>query len=422
MKHLLKKLSLCFTDADIRLKILSVLGLFVAFRLLAAVPVPGVNLQALANYLQGNQFLGLLNIFAGGGLSQLSLVMLGVGPYITSSIVLQLLTPMIPKLKSMYHDEGQAGREKFYKISRWITVPIAGLQGFGLITLLARQGVLSPTPFTLISSTIMVIAGSFLAMWIGERISEYGIGNGVSLIIFAGIVSRLPQVVSQLGLTWTSAMIPTYVAMGVLAIVIIAAVIWITEAERPIPIAYTRQVRGGKTYGGVSSHIPLRINQAGVMPIIFALSIMMLPQMAAQFMAGSANATLQSISDAIIRFNGNHLWYGIVYFVLVVAFTYFYTAITFEPHTMAENLQKNGAFVPGVRPGTHTEEYLGVVVSRITLVGALFLGLIAIIPNIVQAVTGMTNISLGGTSILIVVSVVIDVLKKLEAMLSIREY
>lgn len=422
MKQLLKKLSLCFTDSDIRLKILSVLGLFIGFRLLASVPVPGVDLQALANYLQGNQFLGLLNIFAGGGLSQLSLVMLGVGPYITSSIVLQLLTPMIPKLKSMYHDEGQAGREKFYKISRWITIPIAGLQGFGLITLLARQGVLSPTPFTLISSTIMVIAGSFLAMWIGERISEYGIGNGVSLIIFAGIVSRLPQVVSQLGLTWTSAMIPTYVAMAVLAVVIIAAVIWITEAERPIPIAYTRQVRGGKTYGGVSSHIPLRINQAGVMPIIFALSIMMLPQMAAQFMAGSTNATLQSISDAIIRFNGNHLWYGIVYFVLVVAFTYFYTAITFEPHTMAENLQKNGAFVPGVRPGTHTEEYLGVVVSRITLVGALFLGLIAIIPNIVQAVTGMNNISLGGTSILIVVSVVIDVLKKLEAMLSIREY
>lgn len=422
MKSFLKKLKLVLTDSDIRFKILSVLGLFVAFRLLANLPVPGVNTAALTNYLDGNQFLGLLNIFAGGGLSQLSLVMLGVGPYITGSIILQLLTSLIPKLKSMYHEEGQIGREKFYKISRWVTIPIAIIQAFGLLSLLAKQGILNPSIMTMVTSIAMVVAGSLLAMWLGERISEFGIGNGVSMIIFAGIVANLPKAVSQIALTFDAKNVPIYILMGLLSLVIIAAVIWITEAERPISIAYTRQVRGGKTYGGVSTHIPLRINQAGVMPIVFALSILMLPQMLGQFFASSDVVTLQNIAIAVQKFMANQLWYGIVYFVLVVAFTYFYTAITFEPHTMAENLQKNGAFVPGVRPGKHTEEYLGVVVSRITLVGALFLGIIAVIPIAIQGFTGMQNIALGGTGVLIVVSVVLDVIKKLEAMLSIREY
>jgi preprotein translocase subunit SecY len=422
MKSFFKKLSLIVTDPDIRLKIAAVLGLFVVFRLLASIPVPGVNTLALAEFLQGNQLLGLLNIFAGGGLSQLSLVMLGVGPYITGSIILQLLTSLSPKLKAMYHEEGQVGREKFYKISRIVTVPIAFIQGFGLLTLLSQQGILDGSLISMSTSVAMVVAGSLLAMWIGERISEFGIGNGVSMIIFAGIVASFPQVISQLLLTFDPKNIPMYVGILVLAVIIIAAVIVVTEAERPVPIAYTRQVRGGKTYGGVSTHIPIRINQAGVMPIIFALSILMLPQMVGQFFTNADSVVLQNISIGIQKFMADNLWYGIVYFVLVVLFTYFYTAITFEPHTMAENLQKNGAFVPGVRPGKQTEEYLGVVVSRITLVGALFLGIIAIIPIIIQGFTGMQNIALGGTGVLIVVSVVIDVIKKLEAMLSIREY
>ena len=421
MKSFFRKLKLLVSDPDLRLKILAVLGLFVVFRLLANIPVPGVNTAQLAEYLKGNEFLGLLNVFAGGGLTQLSLVMLGVSPYITSSIILQLLTSLFPKLKTMYHEEGQIGREKFYRLSRYITIPIAAIQGFGLLTLLARNGVLNQTVFTMILSTCIVIAGSLLTMWIGERISEFGIGNGVSMIIFAGIVAGLPKAVSQLALTFDPKMVPTYIGILVLTVVVIAAIIWLTEAERPISVAYTRQVRGGKTYGGVSTHIPLRINQAGVMPIIFALSILMLPQMVATVFTNSKVIFLQNMSIAVQKFMANQLEYGIVYFILVVAFTYFYTAITFEPHTMAENLQKNGAFIPGVRPGTDTENHLGVIVSRITLVGALFLGVIAIIPIAIQGITGL-KIAIGGTSILIVVSVVLDIIKKIEAMLSIREY
>lgn len=422
MNTFIKKVTTLFTDSEIRLKLLAVVGLFVVFRFLSNIPVPGVNAAALNQFLNGNQLLGLLNIFSGGGLSQLSLVMLGVSPYITGSIILQLLTVLIPSLKEMYHEQGQIGREKFYRISRYITIPIAAIQGFGLMLLLSKQGIVTTTSFGMIISVSMIVAGSLLAMWIGERISEFGIGNGVSLIIFAGIVSSFPQVISQSLLTFNMKQLPIYIAIALVAIAVVALTVWITEAERLVPISYTRQTRGGAGYGGVSTHIPLRINQAGVMPVIFALSILMLPQMFAQFFQNSQTTWLQSASIAIQKFMGNHLWYGILYFLMVIIFTYFYTAITFEPHTMADNLQKNGAFIPGIRPGAHTEEFLGVVVSRITLVGAVFLGVVAIIPLVISGLTGMQNIAIGGTSVLIVVSVVIDVIKKLEALLSIKEY
>lgn len=422
MNTFIKKVTTIFTDSEIRLKLLAVVGLFVVFRFLSNVPVPGVNAAALSQFLSGNDFLGILNIFSGGGLSQLSLVMLGVSPYITGSIILQLLTVLVPSLKEMYHEQGQIGREKFYRISRYITIPIAAVQGFGLMLLLSKQGIVTQTPMVMAVSVSMIVAGSLLAMWIGERISEYGIGNGVSLIIFAGIVSGFPQAISQVSSTFSMKQLPIYIGIALVAIIVVAMTVWITEAERPVPVAYTRQTRSGAGYGGISTHIPLRINQAGVMPVIFALSILMLPQMFAQFFQNSDTVWLQQASISITKFMGNHLWYGIIYFVMVVVFTYFYTAITFEPHTMADNLQKNGAFIPGIRPGKHTEEFLGITVSRITLVGAVFLGVIAVIPLVISGFTGMQNIAIGGTSVLIVVSVVIDVIKKLEALLSIKEY
>ncbi len=349
--------------------------------------------------------------------------MLGVGPYITSSIIMQLLTMMIPSLKQMYSEDGEAGRKKFSQYSRLLTVPLAAIQGFGLLILLSRQGILVPVgAFGFMLNLLIVVTGSIVLMWIGELMSEYGIGNGVSLIIFAGIVARLPQEVSQLLFTFDASQLPIYLLFIALGILIIAGVVYITEAERPIPVTYARQTHGGRTTGGTATYIPLRINQAGVIPIIFALSILLFPQLIGNFLSGASSHILQSISHALISFTQGSLAYGISYFVMVVLFTYFYTAVTFDPHAMAGNLQKGGAFIPGIRPGASTEEYLAKIVTRITLFGALFLGLIAVLPLIVRAATGIQAIALGGTALLIVVSVVIDLLKKVDAQISMREY
>lgn len=410
-------------DKSIRNRILFVMGAFIVFRFLATIPVPGIDAAQFQNFLADNQFFGLLNIFSGGGLSALSLVMLGVGPYITASIIMQLLTIMVPKLKALYHEEGDAGREKFTQYSRYLTVPIAVIQGFGLLTILGRQGVLGDmTPFAMVTALIVVVAGSILITWVGEMISEFGIGNGVSLIIFAGIVGAIPQSIQQLAFIFDMTQLLTYIGLAIAAIVIIAGVVMITEAERAIPITYAKHVRGGQTYGGTSTYLPLRINQAGVMPIIFALSILLFPQMIANFLVTSAGGAAQSIGNAFLKFLNNGWAYAITYFVLVFAFTYFYTAITFDPEATATNLQKNGAFVPGIRPGQQTTEYIGTVVSRITFVGALFLGAIAVIPIAIQSATGITAFALGGTSLLIMVAVVIDLIKKVDAQVAMREY
>ncbi len=417
------KMKVVLTDEGIRSRILFVLAALVVFRILAAIPIPGVNVGALQAALADNQFLALFSVFSGGGFSSLSIVMLGVGPYITASIIMQLMTILIPRLKEMYQEEGDSGRQRFMQYSRYLTVPLAFIQAFGFLLLLQQNGAVLPlSALQFLTNVFVIAAGSMLLMWIGELISEFGIGNGVSLIIFAGIVAGLPSQLSQFAFAFDVAQIPTYVGFLAAAVAILLGVVFITEAERPIPVTYARRVRGSRVMGGVSTYLPLRVNQAGVMPIIFALSILLFPQMITTFLSQSPIAGIASLATMVSGWLANQWVYGLMYFVLVVIFTYFYTAITFEPNQISKNLQKNGAFVPGVRPGAQTSEYLGNIITRITLVGALFLGSLAVLPLILQGLTGITVLTIGGTALLITVSVVLDVVKKVDAQTSIREY
>lgn len=420
----ISKVRVIARDTKLRNKILFVLGALLSFRLMAAIPIPGVNHFQLERFFSENQFFGLLNIFSGGGLSNISIVMLGVAPYITASIIMQLLTMMSDKLKAMYHEEGEAGRKKFMMISRYITVPLAVLQGVSFIFLLQRQQILPDlSNLQFIASIVAVVTGALVLMWIGELITEFGIGNGVSLIIFAGIVASLPSALSQALFTFDASQIPTYIAFVAVSLVIIWGVVVITEAERPIPITYAKQTRGNnKTVGGTSTYLPLRVNQAGVIPIIFALSILLLPQILVNFLINVDNSVIQSVVNFFNLFVQNQLYYGVAYFVLVFLFTYFYTAVTFDPDSIAKNLQRSGAFIPGVRPGESTSKHIGNVLTRITLFGATFLGLIAVLPIIVQSLSGIASLTIGGTALLIAVSVVVDLIKKIDAQLSMREY
>jgi len=415
------KLGIIISDRALRNRILFIIGAFAVFRLLAAVPVPGVNRGALAQFFGANAYLGLLSVFSGGGLHTISLVLLGVTPYITGSIIMQLATVLFPRVKEMYQEEGEAGRARFISISRYITVPIALLQAVAFLSLLTREGILMPlTHFQLITDVLVVTAGSILLMWIGELITEFGVGNGVSLIIFAGIVARIPAGIAQTLFTATAANIPAYLGFLALALVVVYAVVVVADAERSIPIAYARQMRGGAS--GAPTYLPIRLLQAGVIPIIFALSLLLLPQLAIGALSAAhvgAAAHWQLMYQAF----ADNIWlYSLVYFALVVIFTYFYTAITFEPHRVAENLQKSGAFVPGVRPGRETENYIGTVVNRITLPGAVFLGIVAVIPFAIRGLTGVTSILVGGTALLIAVQVLLDLIRKIDAQVSLREY
>lgn len=412
-----------FQDSSLRKQVLFVLGTLAVFRVLSVIPIPGVDQGALAQFLDSNQFFGLLNIFSGGGLSTLSIVMLGVGPYITASIIMQLLTMMSPKLKSMYQEEGAIGRKKFSQYSRLLSVPLAFAQAFGFIVLLQRQGIVaSLDTFALLTNVLVIVAGSVFLMWLGEVMTEFGIGNGLSMIIFAGIVAVVPQVASQIFYAFQIEDLFTYIGLGILALAMVYLVVYITEAERPIPVTYAKQVRGGKTYGGTSTYLPLRLNQAGVIPIIFALSLLLLPQMVLNMLTYLQNPTINQISVFVNELMQNQWFYAAAYFVMVFFFTFFYTAVTFDPKAISDNLQKGGAFIPGVRPGESTEAYLGKVVTRITLVGALFLALVAVLPPVLNAITGISYLTIGGTGLLIVVSVVLDIVKKVDAQLSMREY
>ncbi|MDD2935298.1 MAG: preprotein translocase subunit SecY [Candidatus Pacebacteria bacterium] len=417
------KLKLIFQDKNLRSRILFLLGFLVLFRVLAAIPIPGVDAEKLSQFFSNNQFFGLMNIFSGGGLSTLSIIMLGVGPYITASIIMQLMTMMSERLKALYHEEGEAGRRKISQYSRLLTLPLGMLQGFAFLNLLKSQGILGElTNFEMLVNISVIVAGSILLVWIGELMSEFAIGNGVSIIIFAGIVASLPTTISQMAVTFDVSQIPVYLAFLVVAIVIVTGVVVVTEAERPIPINYSKRVRGGKVYGGVSTYLPLRVNQAGVIPIIFALSILLFPQMIFSFLSQLNNEVVKNISDVGLDLLANQWVYGISYFVLVFLFTYFYTAVTFDPEAISTNLQRGGAFIPGIRPGSNTSQYIAKVLTRITLVGASFLGFIAILPLIMKGLTGIASLAIGGTALLIVVSVVLDLIKKVDAQVSIREY
>ncbi|NQV92914.1 preprotein translocase subunit SecY [Candidatus Kaiserbacteria bacterium] len=417
------KLRLIIKDSTLRKRLLFVVFALVIFRALAAIPIPGVDIVQLENFFANNQFLGLLNIFSGGGLSNLSIVMLGVGPYITASIIMQLLTIMSPKLKALYQEEGEAGRKRFSQYSRLIAIPLALVQGFSFYILLQRQGIVADVDiFNTAVNVIVIAAGSIFLMWIGELISEFGIGNGVSLIIFAGIVASLPTTISQLVFSFDVAQLPLYLGFVLVGVLITAGVVVVTEAERPIPITYARRVRGMKVYGGISTYLPIRVNQAGVIPIIFALSILLFPQMVFTFLANLNISVVSPVSSAIVSGLSNQLVYAIIYFLLVFLFTYFYTAVTFDPDSISKNLQKSGAFIPGVRPGVMTSEYIAKILTRLTLVGALFLGAIAVLPLGMQAITGITALAIGGTALLIAVSVVLDLVKKIDAQIAMREY
>ncbi|OGI62523.1 preprotein translocase subunit SecY [Candidatus Nomurabacteria bacterium RIFCSPHIGHO2_01_FULL_40_12] len=421
--NFLNKMKLVWTDTTLRKRVLFVFFALIVFRLLSAIPIPGIDTLALNRFLSNNQFFGILNIFSGGGLTNLSIIMLGVGPYITGSIIMQLLTIMVPALKKIYHEEGEAGRKRFTQYSRLLTVPLAALQGFALLAILESQNILvNLTAFDRITNLLIVVAGSVLLMWLGELVSEFGIGNGVSLIIFAGIVATLPAQVSQLIFTFDVSQIPLYLMFTVVGVLVIAGIVLVTEAERPIPVTYAKRVRGMKMYGGGSTYLPLRVNQAGVIPIIFALSILLFPQMIGTFLSRFDNAIIAKISSVLISFTQTSVLYAVLYFILVFLFTYFYTAVTFDPEALSTNLQKNGAFIPGIRPGASTSDYISKVLGRITLLGAVFLGFIAVLPLIMQFATGITALALGGTSLLIVVSVVLDLMKKVDSQISMREY
>ncbi len=423
IKEFFLKVKHVFTDQALRKRVLFVFLALAVFRALASIPIPGVNELALKNFVEGNSFIGLLNIFSGGGLTNLSIVLLGVGPFITASIIMQLLTVVSPKLKKLYQEEGEAGRAQFIQYSRFLTVPLALLQAFGFLTLLTKQGiVVHQDLFGTVVNIAVITAGALLLMWLGELTTEFGVGNGVSIIIFAGIVSRLPSSISEAVLNYNQSDLPMYLLLLATSVLVIALVVYITEAERPIPITYSKQARLGQTAGQVQTYLPIRINQAGVMPIIFAISILLFPQMIAQYLKAADISWASGLYDKINAITANPFIYAPLYFSLVVIFTFFYTAITFEPKTVAENLQKSGAFIPGIRPGRETMEYLANIVTRITLAGAVFLGFIAILPVIIQNLSGLTTFAVGGTALLIAVSVTLDIIKKIEAQLSVREY
>ena len=419
-----QKIVQLFKIRELRRKILFVLAMFAIFRLMANIPMPGINAENLKNFFEQFQMFGLLNVFTGGALDKLSIIMLGLGPYITAVIILQLLTMIFPQLERMYKEEGEAGRQKFNQYGRLLTIPLALLQGYAMLALFQRQGVISALPLpVLLSSLLTIAAGTVFLMWLGELITEKGIGNGVSLLIFAGIIADFPNNIRQALVTWDPAQGPSYLLFFGMALLIIAGVVLITEGRRNIPVSYAKRVRGQRMYGGVSTYLPLNINPAGVIPIIFALSILMFPGMIANFLAGSGGM-VGSIAQSLGNFFQNPWVYGILYFLLVILFTYFYTAVTFDPKAIATNLQKMGGFVPGIRPGEATAKFIYFILHRVLLMGALFLGLIAVMPSIVGGITGVMifRFMIGGTALLIVVSVALESMRQVNAQLQMREY
>jgi preprotein translocase subunit SecY len=412
------------TYKDLRKRVFIILGLLMLFRVLSNIPLPGVDLNKFKQLFEANQFLGFINIFSGGALSNVSIAFLGLGPYITAVIILQLLTFVYPRLKEMYYEEGEAGRAKFNQYGRIITVPLAFIQAIGFLNFLGGpgQGIIELTLFTLIRDAIVVTAGVMILMWLGELITEQKLGNGISLIIFSGIVSRIPQDLFQAYLSYSTEKLQVYIPFLILAFFIVAGIVFINEAERRIQLVFAKRVRGMKLYGGANTYLPIRIAQAGVIPIIFAIALLLFPQSLAQFLALTKIDFFNMVLNSLNAILNNHLFFATLYFILVFGFTYLYTSIAFNPEEIAKNLQSSGAFIPGLRPGKETEKYFKNIVSRLTLFGGLFLGFIAVLPYIFQFLTKTQFLAIGGTSILIVVSVAIETVKKIQSELSLREY
>ena len=422
---MIESLVTAFRAPDIRRKILFTLGILLVFRVLTSVPVPGVDQAQLANLFNSNQLLGLLDLFSGGGLATASIIGMGVNPYINASIIMQLMQGVIPSLGELAR-EGEYGRNRLNQYTRLLTVPMAFAQGYGFSVLLSSNGVIAPSPlfsFETIGLLLSFTAGTILLMWLGELISERGLGNGISFIIFAGIVGRIPDQAGPIiaGPDGLVRIIPFIV----LAVIVIAGVVFINEGQRRLPVQYASRVRGRRMYQGQTQYLPLKVTMAGVIPIIFAVSILLFPAQIAQYFTASDTDWVRSVAAFVVNnlSQNNVIVYGALYFVLVVFFTYFYTAFQFRPDQTADYLRKNGGFIPGIRPGKPTEDFLARVTNRITLGGALFLATLAVLPLVVSAlIPGTQALSLGGTSVLILVSVVVETMKQLEAQMMMRHY
>jgi preprotein translocase subunit SecY len=412
-----------FKIPDLRRKILFTAAILVVFRLCAHIPVPGVNLLALRQLFSQNQLLSLLDIFSGGTLANFSVMALGLNPYINASIIFQLLTMVFPRLEEL-SKEGEYGREKINQYTRLLTVPLAAFQAFGMYVLLKNQGIaIAVSPLKLLALVATMTTGTIFLMWLGELISENGIGNGISLLIFAGIVGRYPVTLAQTVATAQAANIFNLFIFLAMSLIVIVAIVIVDQANRQITVQYAKRIRGNRIYAGQSTHLPLRINQAGVIPIIFAVSLILLPSMFGRFLEQVPNPIISSAARLLTTaFDPGGFIYNFSYFLLVIAFTYFYTAVTFNPQKIAEEIKKYGGFIPGIRPGQPTADFLNKILTRITLAGAVFLGFIAILPSIARSLTGITTMMIGGTGILIVVSVVLETTKALEAQLIMRSY
>lgn len=412
-----------WTARDLRKKLLFTAGILLVYRILAHIPAAGVDRVALANLFSSSQVLGLLDIFSGGTLANFSLIALGLGPYINASIIMQLLTLIFPKLEEL-SKEGEMGREIINQYTRLITVPIAILQGFAMYALLRNQGVIGTLdPLSLVALIVTMTVGTLISVWLGELITEFGVGQGTSLLIFAGIVGRLPVTLGQTAITLDTLNPINLLVFAGMGLAVVAAIVFMNEASRNITVQYARRIRAGKVFGGQSTHLPLRINQAGVIPIIFAISLVLVPSMLGRFLEQSTNVQIASAARTVTTFmSPTGLAYNLIYFLLVVGFTYFYTAVVFNPQKIADEIKKYGGFIPGIRPGEATASYLNSILNRITLAGALFLGLIATLPAIAQVVFQIPSLSIGGTGILIVVSVVLETTKSLQSQLLARSY
>ncbi|MBU4381133.1 preprotein translocase subunit SecY [Candidatus Parcubacteria bacterium] len=423
MNSVLKIFSDLFSEKDLKRKILFTFGILFVFRFLAHIPIPGANITALQNLFNSSQILGFLNVFTGGGMENFSLVTLGLGPYINASIIMQLFTKVFPKLEEM-SKEGEFGRIKINQYTRIIAIPMCAMQSYGMFILLSKQGIIGNlSPADVLRLVVAMTGGSVLLMWLGELISEYGIGNGISIIIFSGIVAKLPRSFGQTLATVSSQGITNIAIIFTLAIGVVAAVVFVNEATRNVQVQYAKRLRGGRIYGGGSNFLPLRVNMAGMIPIIFAVSLVLLPSFLGNVLVSAKSPQLAEIGRVLTVYFKMGGWiYNAFYFILVFAFTYFYTAVAFNPEDVADNLKKQGGFIPGIRPGKPTSDYLNRVVTRITLVGALFLGLVAVLPNVAQSITGIATLTVGGAGILIVVSVVLETVKSLQSQLIMRDY
>lgn len=423
MKSVLQKIRSLFSNAQLRKKILFTALIFAVFRFFAHVPVPAVNTDQLQKLFENNQFLGVLDIFSGGTLANFSVMAIGINPYITASIILQLATMIFPKLKEISKD-GEAGRERINQYTRFLSAPLAVVQSISVLVLLNTQNLLqAKDPLSIVAMIVTMVAGAMMLMWLGELVTLYGIGNGISMVLFAGIVGQLPLSAVQFITTTSGDQVFTLGVFAAVFLVVIASIVIINEAIRKVNVQYAKRIRGSRLYGGQTTHLPLKINTAGVLPIIFAVSIMLVPPFAGRLLSTMSDPRLVSFGQNVqIWFSPTSWIYAVTYFIIVFAFTYFSTLVFFNTEDLSDELKKSGAFVPGVRPGRPTQQFLNYIITRITFVGACFLGMIALLPTLLQQFTGISSLAVGGTGMLIVVSVVLETTKQVESLLITQNY